>query len=494
MPSTLDSKDTPTGSEIPEFAHFIHGQWRASDGPATLEVVDPSTETPWARFSCGTAADVHGAVSSARRSLDALVALAPLDRGRILSRMARLIEAEADDLVDLTVTEVGKPLEQARIDVAKTIDWFDYAAGWPSKLKGAVPAGSVMGRWAYTLKEPIGVVAAIVPWNYPLMLAAWKLAPALAAGCSVVLKPSEVTPRSAIRLAELAVEAGLPPGALNVVTGDGTTGEALVRDTVDKVSFTGSVDVGRRVAMLAGASGKPVTLELGGKSAAILAPDLADDPELYERAVGRVVEEGIIHNAGQACNAASRLIVPSSSIDAVAGVAVSALGDVVVGPPRNAATEVGPLASAQQLDRVDQFVNRALDEQAEIIGCGRIPGRGHYYRPGLVRAPRSAEIAREEVFGPVLTLLRYDDVEEAIRAANDSKFGLAAGVFCRDVTLVHEIARRLSAGHVYVNHWSTQDPAVPFGGRRSSGIGIEHGEEGLESFLVTKSVWLANDV
>jgi acyl-CoA reductase-like NAD-dependent aldehyde dehydrogenase len=485
MPPTLD----PTQQQL---THFIGGEWRdAEDAPGSLDAVDPSDGTAWARFPVGSASDVRRAVESARAGLEAWGELTPLDRGRALSRMARLIEAEADELVDLTVTEVGKPVEQARGDVAKTIDWFDHAAGWPSKLRGSVPAASVSGRWAYTIKEPIGVVGAIVPWNYPLMLAAWKVAPALAAGCSVVLKPSEVTPRSALRLAEIGTEAGLPAGALNVVTGDGSTGEALVRDRVDKVSFTGSAAVGKRVASLAGADGKAVTLELGGKSAAILAPDLANEPELRERAVRRIVEEGVLHNAGQACNAASRLIVPGELADAVAEIAGAALDSAVVGPPRDPATDVGPLASAQQLERVDGFVSRALDDEATIVGCGPIEGAGHYYRPGVVRTAPGAEIAREEVFGPVLTVLRYDDLDAAIRAANESQYGLAAGVFSRDVDLVHRIARRLSAGHVYVNHWSTQDPAVPFGGRRSSGIGVEHGEEGLESFLVTKSVWLA---
>jgi acyl-CoA reductase-like NAD-dependent aldehyde dehydrogenase len=492
MERTLDSRDAPADGQVAELAHFIEGRTHSGDGDAAIEAVDPATGEAWARFPCGTPADVHAAVAAARRGLDTFAELTPLDRGRVLARMARLIEAEADELVDLTVTEVGKPLDQARIDVAKTIDWFDHASGWPSKLKGAVPAASVPGRWAYTVKEPIGVVAAIVPWNYPLMLAAWKVAPALAAGCSVVLKPSEITPRSALRLAELGAEAGLPPGVLNVVTGDGTTGEALVRDAVDKVSFTGSAAVGHHVASLAGAGGKAVTLELGGKSAAILAPDLANEPELRERAVAQVVEEGVLHNAGQACNAASRLIVPGDSVDAAAEIADRALGSAVVGSPRDPATEVGPLASALQLERVEGFVQRALGDNATISGCGALEQSGHYYRPGVVQAAPDAEIAREEVFGPVLTLLSYDDLDAAVAAANDSKYGLAAGVFSRDLDLVHRIARRLSAGHVYVNHWSTQDPAVPFGGRRSSGIGVEHGEEGLEAFLVTKSVWLAD--
>jgi acyl-CoA reductase-like NAD-dependent aldehyde dehydrogenase len=486
----LETTEAPASS-IEQLAHHIGGRPFAGRGDETMEAIDPATGTAWARFPVGTAADVDAAVAAARDGLAALARLTPLDRGRALGRLARLIEAHAEELVDLTVTEVGKPVDQAQIDVAKTIDWFDHAAGWPSRMSGSVPAASVPGRWAYTIKEPVGVVAAIVPWNYPLMLASWKVAPALAAGCGVVLKPSELTPKSALRLAELATEAGLPPGALNVVTGDGTTGDGLVRAAVDKVSFTGSAEVGHQVASIAGATGKPVTLELGGKSAAILAPDLARDPELRERAIGAIVEQGVLHNAGQACNASSRLIVPREAADAAAEVAGATLGAAVVGDPRADGTEVGPLASATQRERVDGFVTRARNGDAAIAGCGVIDGPGHYYRPGVVRAPASAEIAREEVFGPVLTLLDYDDLDAAIAAANDSHYGLAAGVFSRDVDLVHRIARGLSAGHVYVNHWSTQDPTVPFGGRRSSGIGVEHGDEGFEAFVVTKSVWLA---
>src|SRR4051794_37755481 len=254
MPPTLDSFQQ-------HLAHFIGGEtWEGESTAGALEAIDPSDGRAWASFPVGGLDDVARAVQSSREGLAAWGELTPLDRGRALARMARLIEDASDELVDLTVTEVGKPVEQARGDIGKTIDWFDHASGWPSKLGGAVPAASVPGRWAYTIKEPIGVVAAIVPWNYPLMLAAWKVAPALAAGCSVVLKPSEVTPRSALRLAEIGIEAGLPAGVLNVVTGDGSTGEALVRAAVDKVSFTGSAAVGKRVASLAGADAKAVTL------------------------------------------------------------------------------------------------------------------------------------------------------------------------------------------------------------------------------------------
>ncbi len=494
MPShSADPRATPSKTALTELTHYVGGRSEPSDGDSVIVACDPSTGSPWATYPRGTPSDVRRAVAAARRGLEALAALSPLDRGRLLSRIARTIEADAEDLIDLTVTEVGKPLVQARGDVAKTIDWFDYAAGWPSRLGGSVPSTSVADRWAYTIREPVGVVGAIVPWNYPLMLAAWKVAPALAAGCSVVLKPSELTPASALRLAELATQAGLPAGVLNVVTGDGSTGEALVRAAVDKVSFTGSARVGRRIASLAGAEGKPVTLELGGKSPAILASDLAHDAESRERVVAQVLYEGVLHNAGQACNAASRLIVPADSDGDIFDLAERLLSTVVVGPPRDPATDVGPLASAGQLERVDGFVRRALEQQSgRVSGAGPIVGAGHYYRPGLVYAAPRSEIAREEVFGPILTLLSYTDIDDAVRAANDSTYGLAAGVFSRDVNLIHRLARRLSAGHVYVNHWSSQDPSVPFGGRRSSGIGVEHGEEGFEAFLVTKSVWLAS--
>jgi acyl-CoA reductase-like NAD-dependent aldehyde dehydrogenase len=478
---------------INRLAHFIGGRSWEKDGSEPVQVIDPSTETSWASFVCGTQAEVHEAVLSARRGLDALAQLSPLDRGRLLGRIARRLEAEREDLADLTVTEVGKPLDQARVDVAKAVDWFDYASGWPARQSGLVPPTSVPGRWAYTLRQPIGVVTAILPWNYPLMLSAWKVAPALAAGCSVVLKPSEFTPASALRLAELASEEGLPPGVLNVVLGDGETGEALIRGEGDKVSFTGSVPVGRRIASLASARNRAVTLELGGKSAVILAPDVASDSTTQQVAVAKVVNEGVLHNSGQACNAASRLIVPAEHEGAILEAAEEILEAAVIGPPRQPATDLGPLASARQLDRVEGFVRRATEDRAQVVGTGRLLGNGYYYRPGVVCAPPQAEIAREEVFGPILTLLPYRDLEEAVEIANESAFGLAAGIFSRDLNLVHRVAQQLTAGHVYVNHWSTQDPSVPFGGRRSSGLGTEHGEEGIDAFLVTKSVWLEED-
>ncbi len=470
--------------------HFIGGRAWDREGGKPMQVIDPSTGAPWASFACGTQAEVHEAVLSARQGLDALAQLTPLDRGRLLGRIARRLDADLEDLADLTVTEVGKPLGQARVDVAKAVDWFDYASGWPTRQSGVVPPTSVPGRWAYTLREPIGVVAAILPWNYPLMLSAWKVAPAIAAGCSVVLKPSEFTPTSALRLAELASEEGLPPGVLNVVAGDSETGEALILEDVDKVSFTGSVPVGQRIASLAGARSKAVTLELGGKSAVIVAPDAVSNSKTQQVVIAKIVNEGVLHNAGQACNAASRLIVPAEHEDAILDAAREIFAATVIGPPRQSATDLGPLASARQLGRVEGFVRRATEDRARVVGTGRLSGDGYYYRPGVVCASPRAEIAREEVFGPILTLLPYRDLDEAVEIANDSAFGLAAGIFSRDLDLVHRVAQHLAAGHVYVNHWSTQDPSVPFGGRRSSGVGTEHGEEGVDAFLVTKSVWL----
>lgn len=476
--------------------HQLHigGAWVHSANEQVFSSFDPSTGAQLASLAAASELDVDRAVSAAQAALDgSWRKVSPSERQRLLWRLSDLLESHAEEFAILESLDTGKPIRDARLlDIPGAINSIRYFAGWATKLNGETVSVSPPGEWhAYTVREPIGVVGLILPWNAPLMMAAAKLAPALAAGCTVILKPAEQTPLTALRLAELSVEAGFPPGVINVLTGFGIPlGQAIVdHPGVNKISFTGSTTVGKSIIRRSVSDLKRITLELGGKSPVIVMPD-AD----LAKAIPAVAR-GIFGNTGQVCNAGSRLYAHQAVFDQVIEGVLEQAGSLKIGPGLDPETQMGPVVSRAQLERVSGYIEAGRKEGATVLSAGTLPhGEGYFVSPTvLADTSHTMTVVREEIFGPVLCGMRINDHNEldAIAAqANDSAYGLGAMIWTKDLSVAHKLARRLKAGTVRINGGGL-DPALPFGGFKASGWGRENGREGIEAYTELKSVMVA---
>jgi phenylacetaldehyde dehydrogenase len=476
--------------------NLINGKWVDAVSGKTFPVYDPSTGDVMAQVAEADAADVNLAVKAARKAFDEgpWPRMSPSERGRIMWKVADLIEKNAEEFAQLEALDNGKPVTVARAaDIPLTIDMFRYMAGWATKITGTTIPISFPGEYlSYTLREPVGVVAQIIPWNFPLLMAAWKLAPALATGCTLILKVAEQTPLTGLRLGELMAEAGLPDGVVNVLAGYGeTAGAALAaHDDVDKVAFTGSTEVGKLILKAAAGNLKKVSLELGGKSPVVV----LDDADLDAVIPGAAA--AIFFNQGQCCSAGSRLMVHKKIFDKViAGVADQAKA-IKVGPGLDPATQMGPLVSDEQYQRVTGYIKSGVEEGAEIVTGGKNGGQnaGYFVEPTLIsKTDPKMKVVREEIFGPVVCAspITDADLEAIAKQANNTNYGLAASVWTRDISKANKLAKRIRAGSVWINCHNVFDASLPFGGYKESGWGREMGEFVLNNYTEVKAVTTA---
>jgi aldehyde dehydrogenase (NAD+) len=482
-------EQTSRGSGSTDKLLLIDGQHVASLGGRTFNTLNPATGQVIATIAEGNADDVDRAVAAARRAFEGpWRTMRASERGQILLRLAELMKQHADEIAELESLDAGKPISGVlRQDIPAAIDTLTYYAGWADKIHGeVVPTRD--DALTYTLREPVGVVAAIVPWNFPLMIGMWKLAPALACGCTVIMKPAELTSLSALRIGELALEAGLPPGVFNVVTGPGrVVGDALVNHPdVDKVTFTGSPGVGRGILRGAAGNFKRVSLELGGKSANVI----FDDADLD--AATKAAASGIFFNAGQVCSAGSRVLAHEAVYDEVVERLTARANAIRIGNPQDRATVMGPVISEKQMKSILDYVDIGQKEGALLTTGGeRIGNRGYFISPAVfANVKHEMRISQEEIFGPVVSVIKFKDEADALRIANGTAYSLAAGVWSRDMGRVQRFAKKARAGTVWINTYGYTDVRLPWGGERDSGFGREHGTAAIDNFTEPKAVWM----